>query len=89
MTYHGFETSLTRRVTRLEHLSSPPVLGGARVVRSLVLCVFVDRTLSFCTFSFANCFLRLANSDWPFGVFVLFFSTQCVVLGVPRNQMKN
>jgi hypothetical protein len=32
-----------------EHLSSPPVLSGVRVTRSLVLCVcFVDRCLSFC-----------------------------------------
>jgi len=39
-----------------EHLSSPPVFGGVRVTRSLVLCVcFVDRCLSFCPFSFAHC----------------------------------
>jgi hypothetical protein len=34
--------------TLLEHLSSPPVFSGARVTRSLVLCVcFVDRCLCF------------------------------------------
>ena len=39
-----------------EHLSSPPVFNGVRVTRSLVLCVcFVDRCLSFCTFSFGHC----------------------------------
>ena len=39
-----------------EHLSSPPVFSGVRVTRSLVLCVcFVDRCLSFCTFSFGLC----------------------------------
>ena len=39
-----------------EHLSSPPVISGVRVTRSLVLCVcFVDRWLSYCTFSFGHC----------------------------------
>jgi hypothetical protein len=39
-----------------EHLSSPSVLSSFRVTRSLVLCVcFVDRCLSFCTFSFGHC----------------------------------
>ena len=39
-----------------EHLSSPPVYSRLRVTRSLVLCVcFVDRCLSFCTFSFGHC----------------------------------
>ena len=38
-----------------EHLSSPPGFSGVRVTRSLVLCVyFVDRCLSFCTFSFGH-----------------------------------
>jgi hypothetical protein len=33
-----------------------PIFSGVRVSRSLVLCVcFVDRCLSFCTFSFAHC----------------------------------
>ena len=39
-----------------EHLSSPPIFSGVRVSGSLVLCVcFVDRCLSFCTFSFGHC----------------------------------
>jgi hypothetical protein len=55
---------LTRRVSLVsqellslpEHLSSPPVINGVRVTRSLVLYVcFVDRCLSFCTFSFGHC----------------------------------
>jgi hypothetical protein len=59
----GFVTRLTRRVplveqelpTLPEHMSSPPVFSGARVTRSLVLYVcFVDRCLSFCTFSFGQ-----------------------------------
>ena len=38
-----------------EQLSSPSVFSGVRVTRSLVLCVcFVDRCLSFCTFSFGH-----------------------------------
>jgi len=33
-----------------------PVFSGVFVTRSLVLCVcFVDRCLSFCTFSFGHC----------------------------------
>ena len=60
----GFVTRLTRRVSLVEqelltfpeHLSSPPVFCGVRVTRYLVLCVcFIDRCLSFCTFSFAHC----------------------------------
>ena len=60
----GFVTRLTRQVplveqelpTLPEQMSSPPVFSGVRVTRSLVLCVcFVDRCLSFCTFSFGHC----------------------------------
>jgi hypothetical protein len=60
----GFVTRLTRRVplveqellTLPEHLSSPPVFSGVRVTRSSVLyACFVDRCLSFCTFSFGHC----------------------------------
>ena len=52
----GFVTSLTRRVPLVEQLSSSPVFNGASVTQSLVLCVcFVDRCLSFCTFSFGHC----------------------------------
>ena len=60
----GFVTRLTRRVplverelpTLPEHLSSPLVFSYVHVTRSLALCVcFVDRCLSFCTFSFGHC----------------------------------
>ena len=60
----GFVTRLTRRVPLVEqellilpeHLSSPPVFSGVRVTRSLVFSVcFVDRCLSFCTFSLGHC----------------------------------
>jgi hypothetical protein len=38
------------------YMSSPPVFNGVRVTRSLVLYVcFIDRCLSFCTFSFGHC----------------------------------
>jgi len=80
----GFVTTLTRRVplveqellTLPEHMSSPPVFSGVRGTRSLVLYVcFVDRCLSFCTFSFGHCvsvLLRYTDSDYPFGIFKLF-----------------
>ena len=60
----GFLTRLARWVllveqqlpTLPEQLSSPPVFRWVRVTRSLVLYVcFVDRCLSFCTFSFGHC----------------------------------
>jgi hypothetical protein len=54
--------------TLSEHLSSPPIFGEVRVTRSLVLCVcFVDRCLSFSTFSFGHCvsvLLRYTDSDY-------------------------
>ena len=62
-----------------EHLSSPPVFNGVRVTRSLVLCVcFVDRSLSFCPFSFGHCvaILLFTDSDYPFGIFKLFIYSQ-------------
>ena len=41
-----------------EHLSSPRVFSGVHGARSLVLCLcFVDRCLSFCTFSLGHCVL--------------------------------
>ena len=66
MTYHmaWLVTRLIRRVslveqelpTRPEHLISLPILGGVRVTRSLILYIcFVDRCLSFSTFSFGHC----------------------------------
>ena len=64
LTYHWIVTRLTRRVplveqgqvTLQEHLGSHPVFSGARVTRSLVLCVsFVGCCSSLCTFSFGHC----------------------------------
>ena len=57
-----------------KHLSLTPVFSGVRVTRSLVLCAcFVDRSLSFCTFSF-GLLLRYTDSYYPFGIFNLFLS---------------
>jgi hypothetical protein len=61
-----------------ENLSSPPVFSGVHVTRSLVLYVcFVDRCLSFCSFSFGHCIVcsSLIYGFWlpPFGIFNLFF----------------
>ena len=45
-------------LTLPEHLSPPPVFSRVSVTLSLVLYVcFVDRCLSFCTFSFDHCFV--------------------------------
>jgi len=53
------------------------VYSGVRVTRSVVLCVcFVDRCLSFCTFSFGHCVVSsspFTESDYTFGIFKLFF----------------
>jgi hypothetical protein len=62
------------------HFGAPgltTVFSGVRVTRSLVLCVcFVDRYLSFCSFSFGHCFvcpsLIYGFSLPPFGIFKLF-----------------
>jgi hypothetical protein len=63
MTYHRFVTRLTRQLPLVDRNCLPfrgtwvhPGFSGVRVTRSLVLCVcFVDRCLSFCTFSFGHC----------------------------------
>ena len=59
LTRSELELTITITVTLLtlpEYMSSPPVFSAVRVTRSLVLYVcFVDRCLSFCTFSFGHC----------------------------------
>ena len=49
-----------------EHLSSPPVFSGVRVIRSLVLYVwFVDRCLSFFSLAIVlSVLLRYTDSDY-------------------------
>ena len=60
------------------YMSSPPVFNGVRVTRSLVLYVcFIDRCLSFCSFSFGHCVVcssSIHDYDYPFGIFKLFLS---------------
>jgi hypothetical protein len=54
-----------------EHLSSPPVFSEVYVTQSLVLYVcFVDRCLSFCTFSFGHCVV-CSSSIYGFSKFFL------------------
>ena len=48
-----------------DHLSSSPLLSGVCVIRSLVLYVcFVNRCLSFCSFSFGHCVLCSSSIYW-------------------------
>jgi hypothetical protein len=57
-------SSLARPISYPYILSSPPVFSGVRDTRSLVLYVcFVDRCLSFCTFSFGHCVVCLSSID--------------------------
>ena len=79
-----FVTRLIRRVplveqelsTVQEHMSSPPMLSGVRVTRSLVICVcFVDRCLSFCPFYFSHC-VFCASSIYGFAPLVSSNSSQ-------------
>jgi hypothetical protein len=51
-------------LTLPQDLNSPQAFIGIRVTRSLVLYVcFVDRCLSFCTFSFGHCKTRLKRCN--------------------------
>jgi hypothetical protein len=66
-----------------EHLSSRPIFSGVRVTRSLVLCSFVDRCWSFCTFYLGHYVVcsSLIYGFWlpPFGIFNSFYNlTQTV-----------
>ena len=79
----GYVTRVTRRVSLVEqelrtlpaaHMSSPLVLSGVRVTRSLVLCVMFCGSV-FDLFLLAivlSVLLRFTNSDYPFGIFKLF-----------------
>ena len=81
----GFVTRLTRRVSLVEqelftlpkHLSSPPICSGVRVTRSLIVyACFVDRYLSFCTFSLGHCFVC---SSLIYGFWLLLWHLQTPV----------
>ena len=71
----GFVNILTRQVplveqellTLSENMSSSPVFSEVDVTRSLVLYVcFVDRCLSFCSFSFGHCVVCSSSSIYGF-----------------------
>jgi len=78
-----FVTRVTQRVSLVEqelitlpeHLSSPLVFSGVCVTRSLVVYVcFVDRCLSFCTFSFGHCFV-CSSSIYGFWLPICYLQT--------------
>ena len=61
---------------------------------SLVLCVcFVDRCLSFCTFTFGHCVVcpsSIHDSDYSFGIFNLFLDVvinSMLCLGIHSNDL--
>jgi len=58
----------------------PLVFSGVRVTRVLCVC-FVDRCLSFYTFSVGyvlSVLLRFTDSDYSFGIIKLFFSPEVI-----------
>jgi hypothetical protein len=86
--HHRFVTRLTRRVALFDqelltlpvHLSSLPVFSEVRVTRSLVVCVcFVDRCLSFCTFSFAH-FVVCSSSIYGFWLPLWYLHTLLILI---------
>jgi hypothetical protein len=83
-------------LTLPEHLSSPPVFDGVRVTRSLVLYVcFVDRCLSFCTFSFGHCVVCSSSIYgcwlplWYLQTLLKLYSPPCFLLDNLTKIMKN
>ena len=83
-----FLTRLIRRVplveqellTLQEHLRSSPVFSRVGVTRSLVLYVcFVDRCLSFCTFSFGHC---VVCSSSKYGFWLPIWYLQTLLLSI-------
>ena len=87
-------TRLTQRVplveqelpTLPEHPSSLPVFSWVRVTRSLVLCVcFVDRCLSFCTFSFGHAVACSASMYGYWYLQTLLDKTSVIVTHIDLN----
>jgi hypothetical protein len=74
--------------TLSEYLSSPPVFSGVHVTRFLVLCVcFVDRCLSFYTFSIGMC---VGCSSSIYGFWLPFWYLQTLVIfGEISDNLKN
>ena len=58
------------------HLSSSPVFNGVRVLRSLVFCIVLFRSL-FVLFLYllvtVLSVLRFMDSDYPFGIYFTYF----------------
>jgi len=54
-----------------EHMSSPSVLSGARVTRSLALCVMFCRSL-LVLLAIVLSVLRFTDSHYPFDIFKLY-----------------
>ena len=72
--------------TILEHLSSPPIISGVRVTRSLVLYVcFVDRCLSFCTFPFGHC---VVSSSTIYGFWLHLWNLQNLLRSTRWQKIK-
>jgi hypothetical protein len=66
-------------LTLPDHMSSPTILSGVRVTWSLVLYVcFVNRCLSFCTFSFGHCAV-CSSSIYGFGIPLWYLQTVLVI----------
>jgi hypothetical protein len=95
----GFVTRLIRRVplveqemlTLPEHLSSSPVFSGVGVTPYLVICVFfVDRCLSFCTFSFGHCVV-CSSSIYGFWLPLWYLRTPCtyIINNKSNNKKQN
>jgi len=64
-----------------EHLNSPAFFSGVRVTRSLVLydCVFCRSLfVLFLLADMLSVLLRYTDSDYPFGIFKLFFHAQLI-----------
>jgi hypothetical protein len=64
------------------HLSSPLVVSGVRVTRSLVLCVcFINHCLSICTFSFGHCIV-CSSSIYRFWLSLWYLQTRLDLKGI-------
>ena len=90
----GFVPRLARRVPLVEQeLHTLLVFSGVRVTRSLVVYVcFVDRCLSFYTFSFDPCVVCSSSiyvSVCPFGIFKLFLGISSAPFDKYYNEHKS
>jgi hypothetical protein len=74
-----------------EHLSSLSVISGVHITRYLVLCVcFADHCLARFLFLFAIVLsvLRFTASDYPFGIFKLFFVLVVNIAGMKCSSLE-